>query len=98
MHACKRKVELAWNGKTREVCIAVLPFQTLEHIDEPRVEAASPPPSGRPRGASKSLLDPARFAELVPPGLALNCCKFCNSCRAVQLALVEDILDVAGDD
>jgi len=34
----KREVELAWNGKTREVCTAVLPFQTLEHIDEPRQE------------------------------------------------------------
>jgi hypothetical protein len=37
----KREVELVWNGKTREVCTAILPFQTLEHIDEPRVEAAS---------------------------------------------------------
>jgi adenine-specific DNA-methyltransferase len=35
----KRDVELVWNGKTREVCTAILPFQTLEHIDEPRKEA-----------------------------------------------------------
>jgi len=35
----KREVELVWNGKTREVCTAILPFQTLEHIDEPRKEA-----------------------------------------------------------
>jgi site-specific DNA-methyltransferase (adenine-specific)/adenine-specific DNA-methyltransferase len=34
----KREVELIWNGKTREVTTAVLPFQTLEHIDEPRQE------------------------------------------------------------
>lgn len=34
----KREVELVWNGKTREVCTAVLPFQSLEHIDEPRRE------------------------------------------------------------
>lgn len=34
----KREVELVWNGKTREVCTAVLPFQSLEHIDEPRKE------------------------------------------------------------
>ncbi len=34
----KREVELVWNGKTREVCTAVLPFQSLEHIDEPRQE------------------------------------------------------------
>ncbi len=34
----KREVELVWNGKTREVCTTVLPFQTLEHIDEPRKE------------------------------------------------------------
>jgi len=34
----KREVELVWNGKTRDVCTTVLPFQTLEHIDEPRAE------------------------------------------------------------
>jgi site-specific DNA-methyltransferase (adenine-specific)/adenine-specific DNA-methyltransferase len=37
----KREVELVWNGKTREVCTAVLPFQTLEHIDEPRTEKSA---------------------------------------------------------
>jgi adenine specific DNA methylase Mod len=37
----KREVELVWNGKTREVCTAILPFQTLEHIDEPRKEERS---------------------------------------------------------
>ena len=37
----KREVELVWNGKTREVSTAVLPFQTLEHIDEPRKRMAS---------------------------------------------------------
>lgn len=34
----KREVELVWNGKTRDVCTTVLPFQSLEHIDEPRQE------------------------------------------------------------
>ncbi|MBY0340266.1 MAG: hypothetical protein K2Q19_03810 [Rhodocyclaceae bacterium] len=34
----KREVELVWNGKTRDVCTTVLPFQSLEHIDEPRTE------------------------------------------------------------
>ena len=34
----KREVELVWNGKSRDVCTAILPFQTLEHIDEPRAE------------------------------------------------------------
>ncbi len=37
----KREVELVWNGKTRDVCTTVLPFQTLEDVDEPRAEAAS---------------------------------------------------------
>lgn len=32
----KRQVELVWNGKTDEVTNVVLPFQTIEHIDEPR--------------------------------------------------------------
>lgn len=34
-----REVELVWNGKTNEVSSIVLPFQTIEHIDEPRSEA-----------------------------------------------------------
>jgi len=33
-----REVELLWNGKTDEVESLVLPFQTIEHIDEPRSE------------------------------------------------------------
>ncbi len=33
-----REVELAWNGKTQEVCNLLLPFQTIEYIDEPRTE------------------------------------------------------------
>lgn len=35
----KREVELVWNGKTNQVCNLVLPFQTIEHVDEPRAEA-----------------------------------------------------------
>ena len=35
----KREVELVWNGKNRDICTTVLPFQTLEHIDEPRTES-----------------------------------------------------------
>jgi site-specific DNA-methyltransferase (adenine-specific)/adenine-specific DNA-methyltransferase len=38
LFADKREVELVWNGKTRDVCTTVLPFQTLEHVDEPRQE------------------------------------------------------------
>lgn len=32
----EREVELLWNGKTNEVTNVVLPFQTIEQIDEPR--------------------------------------------------------------
>ncbi|HEY6432101.1 MAG TPA: hypothetical protein VIZ17_08960 [Acetobacteraceae bacterium] len=32
-------MELVWNGKTCDVCTTVLPFQTLEHLDEPPTEA-----------------------------------------------------------
>jgi len=35
----KREVELVWNGKTNEVCNIVLPFQTIEQVDEPRAES-----------------------------------------------------------
>ena len=37
----KREVELVWNGKTSEVCNIVLPFQTIEQVDEPRAEKPS---------------------------------------------------------
>lgn len=33
-----KEVELLWNGKTDETETMVLPFQTIEHIDEPRSE------------------------------------------------------------
>jgi DNA modification methylase len=33
-----KEVELLWNGKTDEVENMVLPFQAIEHIDEPRSE------------------------------------------------------------
>ena len=37
----KREVELVWNGKNNEVCNIVLPFQTIEQVDEPRAEKAA---------------------------------------------------------
>ncbi len=47
----KREVELVWNGKTREVCTTVLPFQSLEHVDEPRQE------KDETRAAQQDLFD-----------------------------------------
>ena len=35
-----RETELIWPGKTSEVTNVVLPFQTIEQIDEPRAEAS----------------------------------------------------------
>ena len=46
----KREVELVWNGKTRDVCTTVLPFQTLEHVDEPRTETKHQGELFDPRG------------------------------------------------
>jgi adenine-specific DNA-methyltransferase len=34
-----REIELIWNGKTNEVTNVVLPFQVIEHVDEPRAES-----------------------------------------------------------
>lgn len=39
LFADKREVELVWNGKTNEVTNVVLPFQTIEQVDEPREES-----------------------------------------------------------
>lgn len=35
----KREVELVWNGKTNDVCNIVMPFQTIELVDEPRSDS-----------------------------------------------------------
>ncbi len=34
------EVELLWQGKTQEVTKVVLPFQSIEHIDEPRSDSS----------------------------------------------------------
>ena len=34
----KQEFELEWYGKTNRVCDIVLPFQTIEQVDEPRTE------------------------------------------------------------
>ena len=38
-----RETELIWPGKTHEVTNAILPFQVIEQIDEPRAEIAHAP-------------------------------------------------------
>ena len=38
LFADKKEVELVLNGKTSEVTNVVLPFQTIEVVDEPRAE------------------------------------------------------------
>ncbi len=37
----KQQVELLWNGKSNQVTDVVLPFQTIEQIDEPRSKKSS---------------------------------------------------------
>ena len=49
----KREVELVWNGKTGEVCSTVLPFQTIEHVDEPRAEKSEDSPLQADPGGCK---------------------------------------------
>ena len=34
----KEEIELLWNGKSDDITDIVLPFQTIEHVDEPREE------------------------------------------------------------
>lgn len=34
----KKEIELVWNGKTNETSKVILPFQTIEQVDEPRKE------------------------------------------------------------
>ena len=42
----KKQVELVWNGKTSGVTNIVLPFQTIEVVDEPRAEKPEDTQSG----------------------------------------------------
>jgi DNA modification methylase len=50
LFADKREVELDWHGKTKEVENAVLPFQTIEEVWEPRDEKQD-------EGEQKQLID-----------------------------------------
>lgn len=45
----KQQVELLWNGKNNEISNVVLPFQTIELVDEPRSE--------KPKHLQQSLFD-----------------------------------------
>ena len=42
----KKELELVWNGKTSEMSNIVLPFQTIEVVDEPRAEKPEDASSG----------------------------------------------------
>lgn len=44
LFADPRETELIWPGKTQEVTTAVLPFQVIEQVDEPRHEAEAGTP------------------------------------------------------
>ncbi len=52
------EVELVWQGKTSEVTNVVLPFQSIEHIDEPRAEV--PTAKGSPNADADIFASDAR--------------------------------------
>ncbi|MDR0571809.1 MAG: hypothetical protein LBG48_03090, partial [Rickettsiales bacterium] len=39
----KREVELVWHGKSKTICDAVMPFEVIERVDEPRLEQPEAP-------------------------------------------------------
>ncbi len=55
----KKQVELVWNGKRADVTTIVLPFQTIEVVDEPRAEK----PEGKKSEGAKDQLDLFSFDE-----------------------------------
>ena len=63
----KREVNLVWSGKTRDVCITVLPFQTLAHVGRLFVEEAIT--GCRKRGASRVDLLAFEFEMGLFPGV-----------------------------
>lgn len=61
----KREVELVWNDKTNEVCNVVLPFQTIEHVDEPRNEDDTARAQCRSDGSPDSPERPREHQQLL---------------------------------
>ena len=78
LFADKREVELVWNGKTREVTTAVLPFQTLEHIDEPRKE----------KGDWQAELFERQRADLLDAAVAIHATEPSPDCPGARCAFV----------
>ena len=64
----KREVELVWNGKTRDVCTTVLPFQTLEHVTlSPTSSSAPAPPPRSPKSSAASGSRPTSASSASTP-------------------------------
>ncbi len=60
-----RQVELIWNGKTKAVCDVVLPFQTIEQVDEPRPDLpVRCTQTGQTLSQQGDLLDPKTGKQL----------------------------------
>ena len=58
------EVELMWQGKTSEVTSVVLPFQSIEHIDEPRRAAGSDRSAAGSSASAMELRESATPLEL----------------------------------
>jgi adenine-specific DNA-methyltransferase len=58
------EVELLWQGKTSEVTSVVLPFQSIEHIDEPRRAAGSDRSAAGSSASAMELRESATPLEL----------------------------------
>lgn len=61
-----REAELIWPGKTHETTSAVLPFQSIEQIDEPRAEVVGGGASTRKPICFRSTAQPAGRAAAGP--------------------------------
>jgi adenine-specific DNA-methyltransferase len=106
LFADKREVELVWNGKTREVCTAVLPFQILEHIDEPRAEEPEdtppqldlfddPGPPASPAGPTNS--SGATTSSSSPASRAAPCASTSKNHGGLKLIYIDPPFDVGAD-
>jgi hypothetical protein len=95
LFADKRQVELVWNGKTNTVCNVVLPFQTIEQVDEPRAEQPLEAMEEPMQCLAQWITDPnALQSDLTDEFLFLDEAGFANHRPRTFAQLLQSFLDL----
>ncbi len=92
----KREVELGWNGKTNEVCNIVVPFQTIEQVDESRAEKPSDDNMQLGLFDTRGRLKNPNILEEIAYSLELT--SVAHECEPGPRKLAVKIIDIFGND